>query len=69
MHDEAILTLRQYRFDEDNACKFVDYVYKDVFGQIYDCEEFNSNNKNSSVSPASSPANPNRSMLTASVIA
>ena len=32
MHDEAILTLRQYRFDEDNACKFVDYVYKDVFG-------------------------------------
>ena len=33
IQDEAILTLRKYRFDVgDNAAKFVENVYNDVFG-------------------------------------
>ena len=33
IQDEAILTLRKYRFDEgDNVAKFVENVYNDVFG-------------------------------------
>ena len=35
IQDEAILTLRKYRFDEgDNVAKFVENVYNDVFGLI-----------------------------------
>ena len=35
MQDEAILTLRQYRFNEgDNVGKFVDNLYKEVFEQV-----------------------------------
>ena len=46
IQDEAILTLRKYRFNEaDNAAKFVENVYNDVFGQLQD--------NRLSVSPAS----------------
>ena len=34
IHESAILTLRQYRFDEANADKFIDFVYSDVYGQL-----------------------------------
>ena len=34
IHESAILTLRQYRFDESNADKFIDFVYSEVLGQV-----------------------------------
>ena len=46
VRDNAVLTLRQYRFDESNADKFIDFVYKEVFDQV-STKEFRS------ISPAS----------------
>lgn len=34
--DRAILTLRQYRFDQSNVCNFVDKVFEQVYDQVYD---------------------------------